>query len=227
MRSMSLHTSHEEVLQATEHLPDGATLVIHEFEWEEYERLLEVLEDRPKLRVSYDCGRLEILSPSVAHEQFTRLMDFIVYVFCEVFELKVRCFGQSTMKSKALAKGVEPDALYYVKSVELIRGKFDIVLGADPPPDIAVEIDFTKRSLRKLPIYAALKISEFWRYDGKKFTIYALTDQTYSPIPESRFLPGLTEAMLKEVMEAARTGDTMDVIKAFRKRVQELRACSG
>ncbi len=33
-------------------------------------------------------------------------MDFIVFVFYEVFELKLRCFGQSTMKSKALAKGV-------------------------------------------------------------------------------------------------------------------------
>jgi len=75
--------------------------------------------------------------------------------------LKVRYFGQSTMKSKALAKGVEPDACYYVKSVDLIRGKFNVILGEDPPPDIAVEIDFTKRSLRKLPIYAALKIPEF------------------------------------------------------------------
>ncbi len=64
---MSLSASHEEVLQAAQHLPNGATLVIHEFEWDEYERLLKILEDRPHLRVSYDCGRLEILSPSTAH----------------------------------------------------------------------------------------------------------------------------------------------------------------
>ncbi len=100
------------------------------------------------------------------------------------------------------------------------------MLGVDPPPDIAVEIDFTKRSLRKLPIYAALMISEFWRYDGKKFTIYTLKDQSYSPIPESCFLPRLTGAMLAEVMEAAKTGETMDVLKEFRKRIRDLRGLS-
>ena len=34
-------------------------------------------------------------------------------------------------------------------------------------PDIAVEIDITKDSLSEFHIYAALKIPEIWRYDGK------------------------------------------------------------
>jgi len=34
-------------------------------------------------------------------------------------------------------------------------------------PDIAVEIDITKDSRSKFYIYAALKIPEIWRYDGK------------------------------------------------------------
>src|SRR5262245_8081403 len=88
MRSMSLPNRHEELLEATEHLPDGATLVVHEFDWEDYERLLQTLEDRPHLRVSYDSGRLEILSPSSSHEQYGAFMDLVVFVFCEVRGLK-------------------------------------------------------------------------------------------------------------------------------------------
>lgn len=158
MRAMSLRTSHDDVLDATEHLPVGATLVIHEFEWDDYEHLLEALGDRPGLRVSYDCGRLEILSPSSPHEQYARLMDLIVFVFCEIFDLNLRCFGGATWRKRALARGLEADSCYYVKSAELIRGKNDINLESDPPPDIAVEIDLTKSSLRKFPIYAALSI---------------------------------------------------------------------
>ena len=55
-------------LDAIAHLPDGATLVIHQVTWDEYEGLLEDLSDRPNLRVSYDRGRLEIMSPTPEHE---------------------------------------------------------------------------------------------------------------------------------------------------------------
>ncbi|MBI4262785.1 MAG: hypothetical protein HY657_00265 [Acidobacteria bacterium] len=40
--------------EALEHLPAGATLVFRDVGWEEYERLLEDLRERPGLRVTYD-----------------------------------------------------------------------------------------------------------------------------------------------------------------------------
>lgn len=219
MRSMSLRTSHEEALDAAVHLPVGATLVIHDFDWAGYEHILEALGERPHLRVSYDHGRLEILSPSSRHEQYARLMDLIVFVYCDVFDLKVRCFGQTTWKKESLAKGLEPDACYYIKNVELIQGKSDINIDSDPPPDIAVEIDLTKSSLLKFPIYAALSIPEIWHYDGTALHIYALGDGEYSEIHQSCFLPHLTGPMVAKVLEDARTGETMDTLKAFRKRI--------
>src|SRR2546422_3306499 len=56
---------------------------------------------------------------------------------------------------------------YYVTSADRIIGIKRIDLDVDPPPDIAVEIDITKDSLSEFHIYAALKIPEIWRYDGK------------------------------------------------------------
>lgn len=46
-----------DAMDAVEHLPDGATLVLHQVSWDEYERLLERLSDRPHLRASYDRGK--------------------------------------------------------------------------------------------------------------------------------------------------------------------------
>jgi Uma2 family endonuclease len=222
MRSMSFRTSHDDVLEAAEHLPAGATLVIHEFDWYGYERLLNALGER-RLRVSYDCGRLEILSPSTPHEEYARLLDLAVFVFCEVFGLKLRSFGGATWKRRALAAGLEADACYYTKSAELIRGKNVIDIESDPPPDIAVEIDVTSDSVRKSRIYAALSIPEIWRYDGKTFHLYALTDGKYLEIHDSRFLPGLTDRMLAEVMEASKAGETIEGLQAFRRRIQSLK----
>jgi Uma2 family endonuclease len=223
MRSMSSRTSHDDVLEATEHLPVGATLVIHEFDWVDYERLVDALGEHSHLRVSYDCGRLEILSPSSPHEEYARLLDLAVFVFCEVFGLNLRSFGGTTWKRRALAAGLEADACYYTKSAELIRGKNVIDIESDPPPDIAVEIDVTRNSLGKFRIYAALSIPEIWRYDGKAFHLYALTDGKYLEIHDSRFLPGLTDRMLAEVMEASKAGETIEGLQAFRRRIQELK----
>jgi hypothetical protein len=50
-------------LDAIEHLPEGAILVVHHVSWDDYEQLLEDLSDRPSLRASYDRGKLEIRSP--------------------------------------------------------------------------------------------------------------------------------------------------------------------
>ena len=71
-------------LEAIEHLPEGATLVIQQFTWNDYERLLEHLRDRPHLRVSYDQGRLEIRSPLPEHEEYARFIDDLVRLFARV-----------------------------------------------------------------------------------------------------------------------------------------------
>src|SRR5437016_5848331 len=53
MTSMALPIT-SEILDATEHLPEGATLVIPQVTWDDYEHLLDDLTERPHLRVSYD-----------------------------------------------------------------------------------------------------------------------------------------------------------------------------
>ena len=219
MSSMSL-TDSQDLLAAAEHLPSGATLVIHEFSWEDYEQLLEALGERPGLRISYDSGRLEILTTSARRENYGRTVDRIVYAFSELRGLNLQNYGSATWKSKALGRGVEPDACYYVKNVDRVMGEDDIRLETHPPPDIAVEIDITNSSLTKLSIYAALSVPEIWRYDGRAFTFYTLAKGKYLEIPESDQLPGLTGPMLLEALEDCRTRGPIVALKAFRRRVR-------
>jgi Uma2 family endonuclease len=119
-------------LDAIEHLPEGATLVIHQVSWDDYERLLDDLSDRPHLRVSYDHGKLEIMTPLPEHEAYARLIDALVRVCSETRELKVESYGGATWKRRGLARGAEPDACYYVASALQIIGKRAIDLECDP-----------------------------------------------------------------------------------------------
>src|SRR4051812_10636028 len=123
-------------------LQPGAMLVLPDVSWEEYEVLLQELSDRPGFRVTYDRGRLEIVSPGPGHEYFARFIDRLVIAFCDHCNLNVAPYGSATWKKKQKARGTEPDACYYVATLEHLSG-YEVDLERDPPPDISVEIDTT------------------------------------------------------------------------------------
>src|SRR5262249_9703789 len=79
--SMSIRTT--AYLDAIAHLPEGATLVFNQISWDEYERLLEDLWDRPQLRLTYDCGKLEIMSPLFEHDEYASFIDDLVRALSE------------------------------------------------------------------------------------------------------------------------------------------------
>jgi Uma2 family endonuclease len=219
MPFMSLATS-QDVFAAAEHIPMGSALVVHDFGWQDYEQLLEFIGDRPGFRISYDCGRLEIVSPSPKHDNYSRSPDLFVAAFCELRGHNLQIYGSATWKSEGLHKAVEADACYYVKNAERVVGAKDIRLGTHPPPDIAVEIDITNSSLNKLSIYAALSIPEVWRYDGRTFTFYSLKSDKYQEARESLQLPGLTGAMLLEALQDTEARGPIAALKAFRRRIR-------
>src|SRR5262245_11614753 len=112
MRLMSIQTA-SEIVSAAEHLPSGASLVDHQCAWEDYEQVLETLLEHSSLHACYDSGRLEIVSPLPEHEEYERLIEDLVLVFCQICHVKLEKRGGATWKKRTLAKGVEPDASFY------------------------------------------------------------------------------------------------------------------
>src|SRR2546422_134496 len=106
---------------------------------------------------------------------------------------------------------------YYVTSADRIIGIKRIDLDVDPPPDIAVEIDITKDSLSEFHIYAALKIPEIWRYDGKTFQFYQLAGASYHKTAESSALPGLKSQMLATALDESEVVGQTEALAAFRR----------
>jgi hypothetical protein len=69
--------SHLELIDAIEHLPSGGVLSFEDLPWREYEKLVETLGDSSNVRVSYDSGRLEIMSPSDWHDYYKTLLGHL------------------------------------------------------------------------------------------------------------------------------------------------------
>lgn len=215
-----MSTRSRDYLDTIEHLPEGATLVLQQFSWDDYERLLESLIDRRNLRISYDRGRIEIMSPLPKHEKYARFIDQCVGMLADELDVELESYGSATWKRRTLARGVEPDCCYYVASARSVIGKDNIDLESDPPPDIVVEIDITNESLSKFAIYAALRVSEIWRYDDDKIRFYALADASYRQIAQSRFLPGLKPEMLAGALALSKTAGQRSALRSFKKALR-------
>ena len=207
-------------VEAIDHLPAGAILVFPQVSWEQYENLLEDLLDRPGIRVSYNEGRLQVMSPSAEHEEYKDFLLRIAQAVAEELEIPLETRGSATWKRRTLRKGVEPDACFYVANAHRVIGRRTIDLEFVPPPDIVVEIDATNESLSKLPIYAALGVPEIWRYDGQRMQMYELNGDTYVEASASRFFPGVTCPMLTEFLELSNTQGQTEALKAFRQRIR-------
>jgi len=220
MNPMSTRTA--EYKDAIEHLPDGSTLIVSGVSWEEYEDLLDDLADQPAVRVSYDEGTLEIMSPLPEHERYREFISDIVRVFAEEKNLRLEKLGSTTWKRRQLRKGAEADTCFYVTNAHRIEGKLDIDLAVDPPPDVVVEIDTTNRSQRKFAIYAALHVPEIWRYDGKQVEMYILQNDSYARTDTSSFLIALSASLLTEFLEIAKTQGQTQSLRLFRERVRRV-----
>ena len=88
---------------------------------------------------------------------------------------------------------MEPDSSFYVDArAEAIRGKKELDLLVDPPPNLVIEIYIASSSLPRLPIFAAVGVPEVWRFDGTRVSFSRLVEGSYVELERSVVLPPLT-----------------------------------
>jgi Uma2 family endonuclease len=190
--------------------PPDQRVILNNISWDLYERMLAEFADSSTPRLAYDRGTLEIMSPLQEHEEWNRSIATLVEIIAVSWGLRIRNLGSTTFKRADLARGFEPDSSFYIQNAGQIRGKSQVDLTVDPPPDLVIEIDLTHSSLDKLPIYARLRIPEVWRYNGARATILALESGSYQECSESIALPGLTAVTLTDLIEDSKSMERHD-----------------
>ena len=168
--------------------------VLHDVSWETYEQLLSDYQDRSTPRLTYDQGELEIMSPSLPHEEVSQILALLINVICEERDINVKDLGSTTHKRKDLLKGLEPDGCFYIQNVDAIANARDLDLNRYPPPDLVIEVDFSSPTIPKLPIYAAMGVPEIWLWNGDDAKFLRLAREGYLPVDESIGLPGVFAA---------------------------------
>jgi len=147
----------------------GDRLLLTSLTWQDYETILDELGDRRSIRLSYSQGTLEAMTPLFIHENTKVLIGDLVKVLLDELELDYEPAGSTTFKNQQMDQGIEPDESFYIENCHAIRGKTRLDLAIDPPPDLAIEIDITKRT--RFNNYERLGVPELWRYNGERLEI--------------------------------------------------------
>jgi len=180
-------------------------IVLYNISWQKFANLLLDLGESRTARVAYDNGVLEIMTPLPEHEYYKEIISDIIKDTAEVLELDYECYGSTTWKQELKKAGVEPDNCFYFQNEAMIRGKLQFDLNQDPPPDLAVEIDVTSKSLNRFPIYARLGVPEIWCYDSGEIKIYHLQGEEYSLKATSLVFPQLNILEIPLLIEEYRS----------------------
>lgn len=181
---------------------ESSVVTLLHVSWDTYERLLADDEERRVPRMTFDRGVLELVSPSQPYEEDAGTVTELVSIIAAHLQVPIRSIGSTTFKRRDLERGFEPDSSFYIQHELSIRGRRQVDLGTDPPPDVVLEMEVSRTAVDKLGLFAAMGVPEVWRSDGRRVTVLVLDQGTYRTADRSSALPALTTERFEHFLTA-------------------------
>ncbi len=206
------------------HLKPGSHLLLDGIAWSVYSQFLRMFAESPGVRMTYDRGELEIMSPLLQHDFESRFLGDLVETLTQERNLTLMKGGSATLRRKLEKRGLEPDECFWIANAHRMAGKLRLDLRTDPPPDLAIEVEVTRSLLDRMSIYAKLRVPEVWHLRKYVLTYHVLTPKgkyrkTKSSPTFPGIAPGLLTGFLKRVLTA---GDQNALLREFRERIRQI-----
>ena len=187
--------------------------------WAKYVAYCDSLEER-HIRVTYDRGEMEVMTLSSKHENRKKLLARFVEALTEEMSIDIASYGSMTCRREDLERALEGDECYWIANEPTVRGRTDLDLENDPPPDLFLEIEISRSLLDRMGILAAMRVPEVWRWDGVHFRAFVLRDGAYHASDHSLAFPFLPLQEFAQFLQRTDLSETK-LVKAFRAWVRE------
>ena len=182
-------------------------IVIRGVGWGIYDQLSDAIGEGQHVRLAYDGEDLEIMTTGPVHEDYKERLGQIVATVSKTLGIPRKKLGETTWKRPEIARGIQADQCYYFDSAKLAADKAARARKSNdvadyPNPDLAIEVDLADPKVDRSGIYAQLRVTEVWRFDGETLVIEHLQeDGTYLVADASVFLPLRADDVLRWLVE--------------------------
>ena len=166
-------------------------VTLHGIGWADYEALLAMRGESSGTRVTYLDGELELMTPSLDHEDLQVRLVRLLFAYAEEVGIELSGCGSWAVRKEEQARGAEADASFVLGAI-----------GVPPPevPDLAVEVIWTSGGIDKLEVYRGLGVPEVWFWQDGALRIFLLEGDAYRQSPRGRLLPDLDPALIERFM---------------------------
>jgi Uma2 family endonuclease len=178
--------------------------------WDEYVELAERLP--ASFRVAFDGKDIEMMVTSRDHDQVGWLMARFAEAVIDRIGIDFVPCGRATWQKPESARGIEADECYLLEPAKIaVVKKLRAAKSKDesgyPTPDLAIEVDISPPKVDRPGIYAAMSVSELWRFDEDTPVIERLTpDGRYMGVEASLWLPVRVEHLRQWIVEEDSSG---------------------
>lgn len=201
-------------------IPEEQRIRLSCIPWAAYVAFCDCLGEH-NLRVTYYEGEMEVMSLSHKHEREKSRLRRLVDTLTVELDIDIASGGSMTCRNEEMLKALEPDECYWIAHESEVRGRDDIDLDIDPPPDLAMEIEISRSALDRMLIYAALRVPEIWRWNGESLHVHLLmASGNFRASKRSKAFPFLPMDEFASFLKRTDLSDTKLVI-AFRAWVSE------
>jgi Uma2 family endonuclease len=189
--------------------------------WKGYLTLLRLRGERAVPRMVYLDGMVCLMSPSFQHERLKERLGLLVIEVVVGLDIPCVPAGSTTFRRRAKKGGIEGDQTYYIANEALIRGKDQIRLATDSPPDLAIEAASSHDADAAIEVYRRLKVPEVWVCDEVELVIRVLQPGgRYAASATSAAFPFLAAAEVFDWVRRPSTGNETEWIKGLRRWVR-------
>ncbi|MEI6328667.1 MAG: Uma2 family endonuclease [Pseudanabaena sp. ELA645] len=158
------------------------------------------------------------------HELPNRFLASLIEAIADELELEILNAGSLRLDREDLAKAIEPHTCFYIQNELAVRNLQTITLPENPPPDLAIESDYTNSSINKLGLYAALGVPELWRIQNKAIAVYILENGKYERSATSLIFPLFPIAEFPILLERSQSDGQRAAVRIFRELIRKSRA---
>ncbi len=203
--------------------------VLYGVAWQDYLKLLDATPDL-YLRHTYDRGTLEMMmSPRKEHDWVASLVARMIEALALAQDIPIQSIGSTTLRAAKGGRGLQPDKAYYLAHEPEVRCKETYEPEKNPPPDLVIEVDVTKTSIPRMPVFAKIGVPEIWRCKRDQVRFYRLAKTKYEAVARSVAFPFLEPADLmcfvNRRAEIGENGAVREFVKwakkAYRKKSPE------
>lgn len=188
--------------------PDRDRCIVYSsITWQQFKLIQAGFAQSPGLRLAYYDNTIEILMPGREHEVFSRLIGFLIGLFCLENNIEFEPTGSMTQEREGVVSAQADESYCF---------------GASKPiPDLVIEVVFSSGGPNKLQRYRALGVPEVWFWQDGLFSLYRLRDDRYEKIERSEIpeLATLDLDLLTRCVLMAQTS-RLEAANAFRNAVR-------